>query len=68
MCEFGNIIEIEHFKKHALKLVLRHCNLPEVYNQVFRAAKISEDDLLKIPELADEGDMKASDQLFASTF
>jgi hypothetical protein len=60
MCEFGNIIEKEHFKQDPLKLVLRYCKLHSAYNQVFHAAKITKGDLLKIPELA-KNDKRASD-------
>ena len=67
MCEFGNIIEKEHFKQDPLKLVLRYCKLHTAFNQVFRAAKITKDDLLKIPELA-KTDRRGSDQVFATTF
>ena len=64
ICDFGNIIERDHFKQDPLKLVLRYCKLHSAYSQVFRAAKITKDDLLKIPELAQDN-RRASDQMFS---
>jgi hypothetical protein len=66
ICDFGNLIEIEHFKHDPIKFILRFCGVPDAYNLIFRAAKITKDLLLRIPELA-INDMKASDQLFAAT-
>ncbi len=66
MCDFGNIIEIKHFRHDPIKFILRFCGVPDAYNLIFRAANITKDLLLKIPELALEN-MRASDQLFAAT-